>query len=66
MFLKVASLRLCVAAMSEVALRTEDMVENGGKMVDKDEDFDKDSGNHSGEEAETETRWAVIGGELVT
>ena len=56
MFLKVASLRLCVAAMSEVALRTEDMVENGGKMVDKDEDFDKDSGNHSGEEAETETR----------
>ena len=56
MFFKVTTLRLCEANMN--GMETEPHVVTNGvggvKTENKDEDFDKDSGNHSGEDMEAE------------
>ena len=53
MLFKVANLRFCEANMNGMETEPQ-VVTNGVKTENKDEDFDKDSGNHSSEDMEAE------------
>ena len=56
MLFKVNALRFCEAKMNGIEVEPQVVSNgvNGVKTESKDEDFDKDSGNHSGEDMETE------------
>ena len=56
MLFKRQSFRFCEAIMTEIVTETHvaAVLNDPVKVLDKDEEFDKDSGNHSGEEVEME------------
>ena len=55
MLFKRQSFRFCEAIMTEIVTETQvvAVLNDTVKALDKDEEFDKDSGNHSGEDMET-------------